>query len=59
MLSTSNLATFNELKPFIVARMAKGETFESALRAAPQDAHDFLLSRREQILDAVYEALQQ
>jgi len=46
-----------ELRPFIVRRIQRGQSFEAALRAAPQDAHEYALNRRQQILDEVYDRL--
>ena len=53
-MTAADAAIFAELRPFIVARMKAGESFESALAKAADDAMAFASSRREQILDEVY-----
>ena len=56
-MNAADLATFDALKPFIMARMARGESFESALRHAPADADAFLRARKADILDDVWNDL--
>ena len=46
-----------ELRPFIVRRIQRGQSFDAALRAAPQDAYDCAMSHRREILDQVYDRL--
>lgn len=53
-MTAADAAIFAELRPFIVARMKAGESFESALSKAADDADQFLRANKERILDEVY-----
>lgn len=53
-MTSTDAAIFAELRPFIVARMKAGESFEAALAKAADDARDFASARSQQILDEVY-----
>ena len=57
-LTAADLETLqNDLMPFIVRRVMAGESFESALHKAADDARDFLAENKEAVLDIVYERL--
>jgi len=54
-LSAADAKTLNELRPFIVKRMLRGETFEAALSKAADDARAFCVQNRSAILGAVWD----
>jgi hypothetical protein len=59
MPTDTDTATFNEIKPFIMRRMMRGESFESALSKAADDAAALLNERRAEILESTWTKLRE
>lgn len=55
-MTRTDAAIFAELRPFIVARMKAGESFESAFSKAADDALAYCRQNADRILDDVHAA---
>lgn len=55
-MTRTDAAIFAELRPFIVARMKAGESFEAALSKAADDALAYCRQNADRILDDVHAA---
>jgi hypothetical protein len=54
-MTDTDLKALAELKPFIIRRMMRGESFETALAHAADDAIAYARQNKQRILNTVYD----